>query len=394
MKKSYFFALAAAALFAGCSNEDVLSRGDDVTTLDGDKVAVKLSITNGSSATRGSGTVGSTDATENQWAGQKVKVYMLDKGTLDVAEDADGNTIYDNQEMTVEKDGDPALILTVDVDGDVTTREVEKRYFPSDGVYDFWGYRTDGAEDGDPYDDGANKVIDFTIDDSQDILTGKATPVLNASGMVDGTYGGEAVEVDPAKVYSAFAARRAINPQLAFKHQLSRFTFQVKGAAASDCVDEAETDQDVIDVTGIKIDEIKINAKNSGKLVIAYTSDEAPAMITWNDATEDLYLKQRAKNVTTKEDGNFYTFVVAKDADETVSYTYNGNPFAGTAIFGTPVEDWKFMTVTFRMRRMAVLLELSLPLLISLMPLEQVRPLTLTMSMKRPRTLSMVTRLT
>lgn len=362
MNKKFYFALAAtAALFASCSSDD-LSQAPGLNGAEGNPDgAIKLSIANASQgSTRGTGTVGNTDGTSAQWAGQKVNVYMLKTGTLDQAYELkdDGTDdatkpLFENQEMVVEQ-GQAALILDIVANATDATwkdRTVTNKYFPGSGVYDFWGYRVDDAAKGAPNVSGTSLVVPFEIDGSQDLMSGKATPTLNANGKIDGMYGGAAVEVDPSKAYSAYTARREIDPVLHFKHQLARFTFQVKGANAACCVADGETDPDKL-AKAINVKEIKVKgSKYKGDLVIAYTG-AAPDPITWDAATTDLLLKQRVKKVVTPATGDYYGIKVVRATDDPTTgdprYTYTvknaaypgGSDVAGAlAVKGTVITD-------------------------------------------------------
>ena len=363
MNKKFYFALAAtAALFASCSSDD-LSQAPSLNGAEGNPDgAIKLSIANASQgSTRGTGTVGNTDGTSAQWAGQKVNVYMLKTGTLDQAYELkdDGTDdatkpLFENQEMVVEQ-GQAALILDIVANTHTTDptwkdRTVTNKYFPGSGVYDFWGYRVDDAAKGAPNVSGTSLVVPFEIDGSQDLMSGKATPTLNANGKIDGVYGGAAVEVDPSKAYSAYTARREIDPVLHFKHQLARFTFQVKGANAACCVAAGETNPDKL-AKAINVKEIKVKgSKYKGDLVIAYTG-AAPDPITWDAATTDLLLKQRVKKVVTPAAGNYYGIKVVRAADDPTTgdlrYTYTVKNAAypgGTDVAGASAVNGRVIT--------------------------------------------------
>lgn len=112
-------------------------------------------------------------------------------------------------------------------------------YYQGDAVYDFYGYHIDDAADGGTpapivvdeagaaQDDGTSLThgvyIPFTINGSQDLMTATADPTADV---------GE-TGVDPTRAYSAYAARRGVDPTLTFQHQLARFKFQIKAGAAS-----------------------------------------------------------------------------------------------------------------------------------------------------------------
>ncbi len=369
MKKSFYFALAlTAGLFASCSSDEIAQApqgGLDANDAKGD--VIQLSVANAAQGvTRGTGTVGNTTANTDQWDGQKINVSMFKKGTLTVAtEDPDDNTtptIYDASELTVEKGGAAAVLLDIAVNGDVDVlrdRTVESRYFPGSGSYDFWGYRLDDAAASpltpadityDTTDPAASTAkVDIAIDGSQDIMVGKAelaAAQIDANDKVIPGAGSAYTEhFSQDKVFSAYSARRNVNPQISFKHLLSRFTFEVKGANAASCVDAAVTDAAVIAKTGVKVDAIKVKSKTTGKVVVAYTATTEPKRIEWDyvDANDyatnktagyadELSLKQRALSVKTPQTGVFTTFVINRGADvggnPTYTYTWDGHPGA------------------------------------------------------------------
>lgn len=369
MKKSFYFALAlTAGLFASCSSDDIAQApqgGLDANDPKGD--VIQLSVANAAQGvTRGTGTVGNTTANTDQWDGQKINVSMFKKGTLTVAtEDPDDNTtptIYDASELTVEKGGAAAVLLDIAVNGDVDVlrdRTVESRYFPGSGSYDFWGYRLDDAATSpltpadityDTTDPAASTAkVNIAIDGSQDIMVGKAelkAADLDTDGkVIPGTGSAYTEHFSTDKVFSAYSARRNVNPQISFKHLLSRFTFEVKGANAASCVDAAVTDAAVIAKTGVKVDAIKVKSKTTGKVVVAYTATTEPKRIEWDyvDAddyatnktagyADELSLKQRALSVKTPQTGVFTTFVVnrgANDGSGNPTYTYTWDGHAG-----------------------------------------------------------------
>ena len=90
-------------------------------------------------------------------------------------------------------------------------------------------------------------------------------------------------EVAPEDCYSAYAARRDIQPNLQFRHMLSRFTFQIKPGT-----DDAKN----VEVTGIKI---KANTKgflcvvgdNKGTVIPCAVDEE-------NNPLVDMELQQRS----------------------------------------------------------------------------------------------------
>ena len=116
-------------------------------------------------------------------------------------------------------------------------------------------------------------ATNFVIDGTHDLLVGKATS-------------------DNPNAYSAKAARAGVQPDIAFKHLLSRLQFKVKPGLAS--------------ANGIKVTAIKVRSKKTGKMIVAYKYKNAegpveePTRIVWTDEASTAYdalpqltLKQR-----------------------------------------------------------------------------------------------------
>lgn len=258
-------AVASLGLLASCSSDDDLSTGGNGK--DGlQQIKIGMGV-QANVATRGTGTVGAVGEKENTWANQTVNVYMLNKGTLDLAKFGD-DPIYDNTVLTTPADN-ASGIATELVEG-----KAQYKYYPTTKTaFDFWGYRLDdankatGIEDQEgtdskvavtsgefvPYTSGDSLLIGFKIDGTQDIMAGKAVPTEEEITKC----GGE------DNIYSAFAARRDVQPNIKFEHLLSRLNFQVLAGA------ESTTDAN----TGVKVTGITVKSKATGKLVIAYQGE-------------------------------------------------------------------------------------------------------------------------
>lgn len=259
-------AVASLGLLASCSSDDDLSTGGNGK--DGlQQIKIGMGV-QANVATRGTGTVGAVGAENNKWAKQTVNVYMLNKGTLDLAKFGD-DPIYDNTVLTTPADNASGIASELDEHG-----VAQYKYYPTTKTaFDFWGYRLDdankatGIEDqagtdskvavtsGEfvPYISGDSLLIGFNIDGTQDIMAGKAVPTEEEINKC----GGE------ENIYSAFAARREVQPNIKFEHLLSRLNFQVLAGA------ESITD----DNTGVKVTGITVKSKATGKLVIAYQGE-------------------------------------------------------------------------------------------------------------------------
>lgn len=258
-------AVASLGLLASCSSDDDLSTGGNGK--DGlQQIKIGMGV-QANVATRGTGTVGAVGEKENTWAKQTVNVYMLNKGTLDLAKFGD-DPIYDNTVLTTPTDN--ASGIATELVGGVA----QYKYYPTTKTaFDFWGYRLDdadvtaaGDQDGSataaaikgnkfvPYTSGDSLLIGFKIDGTQDIMAGKAVPTEEEITKC----GGE------DNIYSAFAARREVQPNIKFEHLLSRLNFQVLDGKKTETTDPDK----VVKVTGITV-----KSKATGKLVIAYQGE-------------------------------------------------------------------------------------------------------------------------
>lgn len=269
MKKLFLMgAVASLGLLASCSSDDDLSTGgkNDLQQI---KIGMGVQATVGT--TKGTGTVGSVGAENNKWAGQAINIYMFNKGTLDVAQ-FDGVDIYNNADFYA-----PTAAST----GLATAADHSVKYYPTQAAFDFWGYRLDDAIQGSPAvsEDGTKQEVGFTLDGSQDIMVGKATPTEEDLTKC----------ADAEKIYSAYAARRGVQPDIKFKHLLSRLVFSVTGGNKAACDNEH----------GVKVTAIKVKSKYTGKLIVAYTPDaQVTNELVPTDDVKDLVLMQRATDDT------------------------------------------------------------------------------------------------
>lgn len=255
-------AVASLGLLASCSSDDDLST--DGNGKDGlQKIKIGMGV-QANVATRGTGTVGAVGEKENTWAKQTVNVYMLNKGTLDLAKFGE-DPIYENTVLTTPADN--ASGIATELVGGIA----QYKYYPTTKTaFDFWGYRLDDADvtaaaeqEGSenaaaikgnkfvPYTSGDSLLIGFNIDGTQDIMAGKAVPTEEEIAKC----GGE------DNIYSAFAARREVQPNIKFEHLLSRLNFQVLDGKKTETTDPDKA---------VKVTGITVKSKATGKLVIAY----------------------------------------------------------------------------------------------------------------------------
>ena len=298
----FFFALAAAGMLTACSNDDTLGGNGEQNV---SEQQIRLGVASSKVQTRGTGTVGGMTDAENVWAGQTLWVYMLQKGSMELgyyktpaeaAGAAVGTAVFDNKEFKAPKTAEST------VSGLATTADGAIAYYPVSGNYDFWGYRVDDAVTGTPdvklMDDtdtettadlATKRVVDITIDGSQDIMAGKATPSTAEVGKL-GDYADN--------FYSAYAARKGVQPNITFNHLLTRFTFEVRAGSKATAGQGASGNTEAVRVQGVSVESL-----TDGKLTVAYTGEtkEAADLLTFTGDASPLKLQQRS---TTAADNN------------------------------------------------------------------------------------------
>ena len=302
-------AVASLGLLASCSSDDDLSTGgkNDLQQI---KIGMGVQATVG--ATRGTGTVGNVGAENNKWAGQAINIYMFNKGTLDVAQ-FDGVDIYNNAAF---------YAPTADSTGLATAADHSVKYYPTQSAFDFWGYRLDDAIQGTPAvsEDGTMQEVGFTLNGSQDIMVGKATPTEEDLTKC----------ADAEKIYSAYAARRGVQPDIKFKHLLSRLVFSITGGNEDACDDES----------GVKVTGIKVKSKYTGKLIVAYTPDaEVTNELVPTEDVKDLVLMQRATDDT--NGNNKLIALEAKNPEWDTEADKAKKTNIGEAILAVPADNYE-----------------------------------------------------
>lgn len=295
MKKMFFFALAAAGMLTACSNDDTLGGNGEQNA---SEQQIRLGVASSKVQTRGTGTVGGMTDAENKWAGQTLWVYMLQKGSMELgyyktpteaAGAAVGTAVFDNKEFKA-----PNTAAST-VSGLATTADGAIAYYPVSGNYDFWGYRVDDAVTGTPdvklVDDtdteveanaATKRVVAIKINGSQDIMAGKATPSTDEVTKL-GNY--------DKKFYSAYAARKGVQPNITFNHLLTRFTFEVRAGSKATAGEGASGNTEAVRVQGISVESL-----TDGKLTVAYKGEtkQAADLLTFTGDASPLTLKQRA----------------------------------------------------------------------------------------------------
>ena len=281
MKKMFFFAAVAGVAFASCT-KDVEAPVSNVAD-DKDAIVFQLGNPLGVSVTRGQGAVGGTEAEGNAWNGETLNVYMFEEGTMNLAwNETTVASYFENAAVTAPKG------LASDV-ADYGTPQ----YFPSSGDFDFFAYHGDDAVVVTPAlnANGNAYTVPVEIDGTQDLMVAKAA--LNGD---DETIIANWEQANPGKtfdldrVYSAYAARRGVNPRLTFKHLLSRFVFQAVAA-----------EPDAAGVDGIQITAIEVEAPSTGVMTVAALDVNALGVAFDQDNVVPMNLKSRTVNA----DGSF-----------------------------------------------------------------------------------------
>ena len=303
MKKFLVMAMAAAGVLTACTSNDDLGGGVDSTDLQ----QIKLGVSNATVSTRGTGTVGDLEDGDNTWAGEYIWVSMLDKGTLKATE---FKGVVDGVETTDQIFYNHLFKAPVgETSHEATSNTGKIGYYPANGQSDFWGFRVDNAVNGDATaqvspvlcdnnnaqvgnaDEATRLVLDVDIDGSQDIMAGKAELSEENKEALAGSRSDD--------FYSAYSARKGVQPNISFNHLLTRMTFKVKAgnkAAAGDGVAD----------NAVTVKGVSIKSLHKGKLVVAYTEQGKPEnVLTFSDVEgeeggKDLALKQRVGGKNTE----------------------------------------------------------------------------------------------
>lgn len=278
MKKYLFIALATAGMLSSCSSDDIVSNGVNPGN---EESRQQILIGLGQTVTRGTGTVGGfADDTDNKWNKQVVNIYMLNRNTMELAVFdplTDKTPLYDNMTFFT-----PDLLQT----GRAYATDDSIKYYPTQGKFDFWAYRLDDAVTAtpNPVRETDSIYVDFTIDGSQDVMVAKAVPSLADTTKLTPTEGANA-GVFQDRAFSAYAARNGVQPDLKFRHLLSRLTFDVIPGSAN-----------TIDpLTPVIVDRIDVLSPATGRLTIAALGDSKgeKQAIKWNAELDTLTLMQR-----------------------------------------------------------------------------------------------------
>ncbi|MBO5180756.1 MAG: fimbrillin family protein [Paraprevotella sp.] len=278
MRKSYLFAaILAMGALSSCSNDTENIAPESAQNDGRQPIILGVGNPNAVTVTRGTGTVGDIGEA-SKWNGEELNLLMLNKGKLEYAVDPDNSQqLFANETMIAPEGENGYMRLT---DG------APVRFYPAKGYFDFFAYHIDDAaspSDLDTSGEDGKWTIPFTIDGSQDLMVGKAELTEEQTAMIasDESLG----END---YYCAKSSRHGIIPSMNFKHLLTRLTFTVIPG------DEKASGEDGVKERAVRVAEISVKSKTTGKMVVAYTGTVAEEnLIEWNNEQADVVLQER-----------------------------------------------------------------------------------------------------
>ena len=298
MKKYALFAAAALVALAACSKNEVKPQTPETPVDDDSPVAVQFGVASASASidTRSVGPV------DDNWNGkQTLYVYSFARAATPL-DYMTAKPFINNIGATSPSTGTSGVInvLNPNPKGDGSADQTpEPFYYNNDLIYDFYGYHMDDAwATGDTPDDYtiANPLqpqapepetdriyVRFLINGSQDLMIAKADPSVDFGKATDDEFKGDPNNVQ--YVYSAYAARRGVQPTLKFEHLLARFNFSVVSGGA--------------DADNVMVESVAIESRYKGNLVVvANTTGTDPDIVDprgladLSENTTDLFLQQ------------------------------------------------------------------------------------------------------
>lgn len=265
MKKFFFFAAAVVAM-AACQKEAQLSSNEfSAPVEDGAPVAVSFnSNVKATVSTKAQGGVDAWDATQNL----HIYGYQRVQGGVDyttavpfinnVVAASPAADAENNQLAVLNEAGKPF-------------------YYESNYTYDFYGFYVDDLAV-EPQTTATGVYVPVTITGGEDLMVAKADPSVDGAALADYRF-----------AYSAYAARRGVQPTLNFQHQLVRFRFQITSGTTFETTGDAEKNMYVTGLT--------LNARNTADL---YVAGETVGLQNISDARADLALRSLVDGALTE----------------------------------------------------------------------------------------------
>ena len=248
MKKLFFYAAAAVAMLAGCQKSEIA--GPQAID-DNQPAAIKFGIDAPALTTTKAATKAAVDA----WANTEVFVYGLkQERNADLSLKNLGEGLYNFDDILIEdyrtianptgSTEDWTKVSPLEVYKDATKKM--PYYYAEGETYDFYGYHLGGAVPQTAVKDADVIKYPVTIAGNNDVMYAYTD---RTADVVDGAAHG----VETYDLYSAWAARRGVQPTLKFEHALTRFNFIIKGEGNA----AGGTDNfSQVTITGIKLDKM------------------------------------------------------------------------------------------------------------------------------------------
>lgn len=243
MKKLFFLATVALGMTAACQKPDVKVEEPEID--DNAPVEVKFGV-NAPTLT-----VTKTKAAVDEWENTKIYIYS---GVVTTDETSGSSSISFLEPLI---NNDVATINNA-TDGTVTFNDNKVFYYDVNAVYDFYGYYIDEIQPETPAavsSEGTTITVAIKIDGSQDVMLAKTN---HAEDMAK-----TSTAVNASRIYSAYTARRGVQPTLNFEHMLSRFVFNVKQGNS--------VNKDKNQVQDVYVSAISLESEETGILTIAPT---------------------------------------------------------------------------------------------------------------------------
>lgn len=244
MKKQFFYAALAIGMMSSCSSNDLPgNQAPEEQLPEEERVAIELGISSPNAkieaSTKGIGSVGGTGIGDdtNEWNGETLGVWMYKVTTDDGGITTETPAPENESDDTYIFEGLTFQAPTGTAEGKIemikdATPTYQVKYYPSKGAYSFYGYHLGGATGTE--NRNAKTISAITIDGTNDIMAAGTLAVTEQN------YGSVAHEPGAAtsltgdwttiakQSFSAWSARRGIQPTLVFEHKLARLRFFVK----------------------------------------------------------------------------------------------------------------------------------------------------------------------
>lgn len=329
--------MAAAAAMTACSTNDVVGdagNGGGIVSAEEQQVigigaAINAQPVKTTRATVGG--VGSDDETHS-WNGESLYLFMTKKATIDPATEGNetGAIFWNTKAIAPSPTTGESTIYAPS--GLLTRYDSQVKYYPLADYneatqkygFDFYGYydgkaddtRTDAkyytvtdgqvGEGSETYSTAATFVgVPFEIDGSNDLLAGKAKLSTDDESKLKDGQSEANQQAAVERAYSAWAARRGVQPSIDFNHLLTRLQFNViAGNAITAGKNDAGNDDnyhEAMKVTGIKV----TGLPKSGHIIVA-SVDEVNyphSSLIWSaeDASGNAFALKDANNTPISE---------------------------------------------------------------------------------------------